>query len=54
MDVIDAWKKVCSVRNEACLSMLLKNRDRVIESDEECVVAQRTSSTTPAFRLWKL
>lgn len=29
------------VRNEACLSMLLKNRDRVIESDEECVVFRK-------------
>ncbi len=45
MDVIDAWKEVCiqalEMRMEACLSMLLKNRDRVIESDEECVVFRK-------------
>ena len=58
MDVIDAWKEVCiqalEMRMEACLSMLLKNRDRVIESDEECVVfqkAQRTSSFLQPLQL---
>lgn len=45
MGIIDAWKEVCiqalEMRMEACLSMLLKNRDRVIESDEECVVFKK-------------
>lgn len=37
------------VRNEACLSMLLKNRDRVIESDEECVVNPTDHSSFQAM-----
>lgn len=39
------------VRNEACLSMLLKNRDRVIESDEECVVFRKPNGHLQPLQL---
>lgn len=46
MDVIDAWKEVCI---QACLSMLLKNRDRVI--DEECVVFRKPNGHLQPLQL---